>query len=178
METTVTSDKVLTIQTTKGELQYYRDWNNWEGGIRMLNPQTIKRYIEIRKGEPNCDELGVFFAFSNKQFDEAIERLTKLGKITDKTEIKYVKGFSGLYGTDEGLTAFYDFYHNREKAIPTDCDPQEVYFYEYNNHESMYAWDGDVEAMKIVIKYWGVDVAKTIKRYNASKSISQIMRKH
>jgi len=171
---TATKEKVLTIQTSKGELRYYRDWDNYEGGIVMLNPQTIKRYKDIRNGHPNCDELGVFFAFSEEQFNAAIERLTKLGKIDDDTEIRYVKGLSGLYGSDKGIDTFLDFYKGRDKAIPTDCDPQEVYFYEFNNHECMLAWDGDVEAIKLIIEYWGVDVARTIKRYNAAKTIEQI----
>ena len=58
---------------------------------------------------------------------------------------------------------------DREKQIPTECDPQEVYFYEYNNHECMFAWDGDKEAVEIIIRHWGKDVAKSLKRYNASK---------
>jgi len=171
---TATKENVLRIQTTKGELNYYRDWDNYEGGIVMLNPQTIGRYKEIKNGHPNCDELGVFFAFGKKQFDEAVERLTKLGKITANTKLMYHPHINGLHGTQEGIDAFLDFYNGRNKHIPTECDPQEVYFYEYNNHESMYAWDGDVEAIKLIIEYWGVDVAKTIQRYNAAKTIEQI----
>jgi len=171
---TATKEKVLTIQTTKGELKYYRDWDDYEGGIVMLNPQTIKRYNEIMNGHPNCDELGVFFAFSEEQFNAAIERLIKFGKITADTEIKYHPHINGLHGTQDGIDAFLDFYKDMDKHIPTECDPQEVYFYEYNNHESMYDWDGDAEAIKLIIEYWGVEVAKKIKRYNAAKTIEQI----
>lgn len=172
--TTMTQEKVLTVNTTRGELKYYRDWDNSEGGIVMLNPQTIERYKEIRNGHPDCDEYGVFFAFSREQFDEAVERLTKAGKIDEGSQIQYHPHVSGLYGTREAIRAYLDYYMNRNKAIPTDCDPQEVYFYEYNNHESMYDWDGDLEAMRLVIRYWGVDVAKKIKRYNAAKTVEQI----
>jgi len=174
---TVTKEKVLTIQTTKGELRYYRDWDNYEGGIVMLNPRTIDRYKQIKNEHPDTDEYGVFFAFSREQAAKGVKRLTELGKITDKTEIQYHPHVSGLYGTSEGITAFLEAYENRDKAIPQECDPQEVYFYEYNNHESMYAWDGDVEAIKLIIEYWGVDVARTIKRYNAAKTIEQITKK-
>lgn len=162
--------------TTGNNLRYYRDWENCDGGVVMENAKTIKRYIEIKNQHPDCDALGVFFAFGREQFDEAIERLTKLGKITDKSEIKYVSGFCGLYGTNDGLDAYFNFYTNRDKAIPTNCDPQEVYFYEYNNHESMYAWDGDLEAIKLIIAYWGADVAKSLIRFDASKSIDEIVK--
>lgn len=82
---------------------------------------------------------------------------------------------TGTFGTDAGLDAFFNFYKESRSAIPRECDPQEVYFYEYNNYESMYAWDGDLEAIKIIISYWGADVAHNIKRYNASKSIDDII---
>jgi len=169
-----TEEKVLTMQTSKGELKYYRDWDNYEGGIVMLNPQTIDRYKQIKNEHPNADEYGVFFAFSKKQFKEGYEHLIETGKISAGAKVQYHPHISGLYGTNEGITAFLEAYENRDKAIPQECDPQEVYFYEYNNHESMYAWGGDVEAIKLIIEYWGVDVAKTIQRYNAAKTIEQI----
>ena len=37
-------------------------------------------------------------------------------------------------------------------------------FYEYNNYECMYAWDGDKEAYNTIVDLWGEDVAKTIVR--------------
>jgi len=171
---TITEEKVLTIQTTKGELRYYRDWDNYEGGIVMENPQTIDRYKQIKNEHPNADDYGVFFAFSKKQFKEAVDRLTESGRIREDAKIYYHEHISGLYGTQSGITRFLEAYENRDKVIQQECDPQEVYFYEYNNHESMYAWDGDVEAIKLIIEYWGVDVAKTIQRYNAAKTIEQI----
>lgn len=175
METvTITENEVLTIRTTRGELEYFREWDNTEGSIVMLNPQTIERYKEIRSGHPDCDEYGVFFAFSEEQFDRAVERLTKAGKIDGSSKLQYHPHISGLYGTKESIFAYLKFYMERDKRIPTDCDPQEVYFYEYNNHECMYDWDGDAEAINIIIDYWGADVARTIKRYNAAKTIEQI----
>ena len=35
---------IKTVKTTRGELRYYRDWGNYDGGIVMLNAQTIDRY--------------------------------------------------------------------------------------------------------------------------------------
>jgi len=68
METIAGNKKVQTIKTTRGELKYYRDWNNSDGGVVMLNAQTVRRYREIQDQHPDADKCGVFFAFSNEQF--------------------------------------------------------------------------------------------------------------
>lgn len=165
---------IQTIKTTRGELRYYRDWSNYEGGIVMQNAQTIKRYREIQDQHPDADKCGVFFAFSNQQFSEGYKHLVELGHINDGDKV--FRSSLGAFGTKDGLDKFYGFYENRDKDIPTECDPQEVYFYEYNNHECMMGWDGDLEAIKIIISLWGADVARKIKRFDATRSVSDICR--
>ena len=44
-----------------------------------------------------------------------------------------------------------------------ECDPQEVYDYEYSNHECSYVGD-DTEAIEIVIAYFGKERAKEVER--------------
>ena len=166
---------IQSIETTRGTLNYYRDWDKYEGGIVMQNDQTIRRYREIKDQHPDCDACGVFFAFSNKQFGEGYNHLVKLGHIKDGDKV--LRSVGGMFGTREGIDKFINFYEEREKQIAAECDPQEVYFYEYNNHESMIAWDGDLEAIKIIISLWGADVARKIKRFNASMSVDNIIRK-
>lgn len=163
---------IQTIQTTRGKLRYYRDWDNYEGGIVMQNAQTVKRYREIKDQHPDADECGVFFAFSNQQFAEGYKHLVELGHIKDGDKV--IQSIGGSFGTREGLDKFFKFYEDRDKPIKEECDPQEVYFYEYNNHESQISWDGDLEAIKIIIDIWGADVARNIKRYNASMTVEQI----
>ena len=34
---------IKTGKTTRGELRYYRDWGKYDGGVVMLNAQTIDR---------------------------------------------------------------------------------------------------------------------------------------
>ena len=167
--------EIKSIQTSHGTLNYYRDWDKYEGGIVMLNDQTIKHYREIKDQHPDCDACGVFFAFSNQQFEEGYKHLIKLGHI--KNGEKVIRSVGGAFGTKEGLDKFINFYQDRDKIIAAECDPQEVYFYEYNNHESMIAWDGDLEAIKIIISLWGADVARKIKRFSASISVDNIIRK-
>lgn len=175
MKTIDEKKNIQTVKTTCGELQYYRDWDKFEGGIVMLNAQTVKRYREIQDEHPDADECGVFFAFSNEQFSEGYRHLVELGHI--KEGDKVIQSVGGAFGTKEGLNKFFQFYEDRDKPIKEECDPQEVYFYEYNNHESMIAWDGDLEAIKIIIDIWGADVARRIVRYDVSMSVDNIIRK-
>ena len=150
------------VKTTQGDLEYFIDWEVTEGSVVMLNPKTIRYYNQTKDLHPDCDKYGVFFAFGKKQFDEGYNHLVELGFIKDGDKI--LTANCNAYGTKESLDAFFDFYANRDKDIPTKCDPQEVYFYEYNNYESMYAWDGDKDAYNTIVDIWGEDVAKGIIR--------------
>ena len=49
------------------------------------------------------------------------------------------------------------------KRISKECIPQEVYNYEFDNHECSYVGD-DEEAIKIVIDYFGAEKAKDVNR--------------
>lgn len=69
-------------------------------------------------------------------------------------------------------------YDERAKQIPKECDPQEVYFYEWNNHETMYSWDGDYEAIKIILEYFGMEAAMSITRIDACDLNKLIERDH
>lgn len=164
------NNETMTIKTTKGTLNYHRNWE-CEGCIVMENPQTIARYRELCEQHPNADECGIFFAFSDKQFDEGYARLVELGHINQGDKICRS---ATMFGTKDGIRKFYDFYEERVNVIKEECDPQEVYFYEYNNHECMISWDGDKEAIRHVIDIWGVEVANSIKRHNANHTIESI----
>ncbi len=168
--------EILTIKTTQGDLMYFRDWEK-DGHITMKNAKTINHYHELRDKHPDCDKCGVFFAFSIQQYNEGYNKLIKLGHI--KKEDKISRGIAnGLFGTNEGLDKFYQHYEDMQKRIKNECDPQEVYFYEYNNHESMIAFDGDLEAIRFIINTWGKDIATTIKRYNACYSIDKVAKEN
>lgn len=166
--------EIKTVKTSRGELRYYRDWDNSEGGVVMLNPQTINRYIEIRSFHPNIERYACFFAFGNEQFDHNLAAAISAGRIKEGEKL-YSSSVSGLYGTAEGIHSFLKAYADRDAAIPVECDPQEVYFYEYNNHESMYAWDGDLDAVRLVMGHFGVDAARSLVRFSAGLSVDQIL---
>lgn len=154
---------IKTIQTTRGELRYYRDWDRYEGGVVMQNAQTINLYKQIKNQHPEADEYGVFFAFSNEQFKEGYDKLVKLGHIKEGEKITQDTA-SGAFGKLESLQAFFKFYEDRDKRISAECDAQEVYFYEYNNHECMFSWDGDKDAYQLIVDYFGEEIAQSIQR--------------
>lgn len=148
-----------------------RDWE-CDGALRIKNATTIKHYQELRDGMSKFDVYAnnIFFAFSDKQFEEG----KKKAHITDDMKI-YSYG-AGMFGTHEGFKKYLAACEECDRRIKEECDPQEIYVYEYNNHECMIDWDGDENAIIIIIDTWGADVAKSIKRYSVQRSIDEIIK--
>lgn len=111
-------------------------------------------YLEIKKKQPTC--VDCFFAFSKQQLAEGIKEHHLEGK-------ELFNGDYGLIGTKEGIRNFMGFYDTQSKEIAENCEPQEVYDYEFGNHECDYIND-DKDAILIVIAYFGAERAKTVKR--------------
>ena len=152
----------------KKAMIYERDWD-CNGAIRMKNATSIERYHELKEQHPDCKECDCFFASSKQQFAEGIKNIRPL-----KEGEKLHKMDGELFGTKDGMDKFFTYYQDRDNLIKAECNPQEIYFYEYNNHESMISWDGDTEAIKLIIHYWGIEVAKSIKRFNAIRTVEQL----
>lgn len=167
-------DKSEDIRLESG-LVIYRNWDQ-EGAICMRNAKTIKRYMELKEESSNIDlnALGIFFAFSDQQYEEGLQDLIKRGIIKSDDKI-YQLPISGGFGTKQGYKAMIAEYSKNTDKIRKECDPQEVYFYEYNNHESMLSWDGDSEALRYIFDIWGEEVARGIKRYSAVHDIEEII---
>lgn len=106
-------------------------------------------YRQIKDIEPILFEC--FFAFSKSQMEEGIKEHKLEG-------IKLYSGIGGLYGTKEGIKQLYDFYDNQTKQIAEECNPQDVYNYEFDNRECSYTND-DKEAFDIVISIFGEERA-------------------
>ena len=116
---------------------------------------TTQRYIEIKDEQPTLRKC--FFAFSKQQFEKGkIE-----AGIGEDEEILSAHG--GLFGTQQGIDELYKFYKGQNKRIAAECNPQDIYNYEWNNYECMITYD-DEEAIQIVVDLFGVDAAKTVKR--------------
>lgn len=145
---------------TVNGVTYYQDWEKSEGGIYMVKPKTINRYMKIKGEHPREEAYGVFFAFSKEQFQEGYKSLVRRGYVKDGEKI--TSGAMGIYGTADEIVRFFDFYNERNKRIAKECDPQEVYFYEWNNHECMFGDDDDV--VKLIADYFGKEAAHKIHR--------------
>lgn len=135
---------------------------------------TLKRYRELCDQHPDSRQYGVFFAFGDKQMAEGVKSLINRGYIAEGEQSKICSCRSGLYGLPSEVERFLGFYRERRKRIAEECDPYEVYCYEYNNHECGISTDGDLEAIDLVISYWGADVARTIRRDSAQYSIESL----
>ena len=127
----------------------------------MRNARTLKRYQQLQdeKYHIDCYKYDCFFAFGDKQFAENSKRIRPL-----REGEKYVSAGAGLYGTRDGLDRFFAAYNAVDEKVKQECDPQEVYFYEYNNHECQISWDGDVEPYRIVKRIWGEETASKLVR--------------
>lgn len=156
-------------------VDYKIDWETTDGMVVMKNPKTIQRYKELKEeySKLNTESFGVFWAFDQERFDETLNRLIKKGIIGESEKI--YRGPAGSYGTKKGFETWNKCIKENNSKIKAECDPQEVYFYEYNNHESCISYEGDLEAIQLVAKIWGKDVAQTIKRIRAFYTIDEIM---
>jgi hypothetical protein len=120
-------------------------------------------YLEIKNRHPEMIEC--FFAFSTEQFNEGKKNIPEGKKILSAT--------MGLYGTREGITKLLAFYDANTAEIGQKCDPQEVYDFEFDNHECSYTCD-DTEVIKLIISYFGEEKAATVKRRHAFSKVADI----
>jgi hypothetical protein len=124
----------------------------------------MSNYFKLKEQHPEL--VDCFFAFSKSQFHEAIEK----HNLQDK---KILKADGGLFGTQEGIQKLYDDYEAISAQITETCEPQEVYAYEFDNHECSYVGD-DEEAIKLVVSYFGDERAKQVKRRFAVTKIENL----
>lgn len=100
---------------------------------------TYKEYKDARQGEFNA--LPIFWAFSNKQFEEAMQERGLTMQDTDKVFSLGHGGFA-LKRDKEAIRAFL----NKEDPLPNlMADPafaEDAFYYEMCNHEFGINWQG------------------------------------
>ncbi|MDR2911837.1 MAG: hypothetical protein LBV38_00835 [Alistipes sp.] len=126
---------------------------------------TTDKYIEIKNTHPEMRKC--FVAFGNSQFEEG---KVKAGIMPDEKIHSYG---ACLYGTKEGLDEYMNALDVILTRISKECDPQDVYEYEFSNHECGYTGD-DTDAIKLIVAYFGEETAKTVKRRNGWADIDEL----
>lgn len=96
-----------------------------------------------------------FFAFNQKQFDQGLEK-TGL----DRSDV--ISPGMGLYGSRRGVEALRKF-NQETHQLMSQCNPQEVYDYEFDNHECDYV-GSDFQAMEFVLSLFPVEKVRKIQR--------------
>lgn len=133
--------------------------------IEWHNARTLDRYRELSNDHANVERLGCFFAIGDKEFNRRLAALIERGVVSSVNDI--ISGGNCLYGTPQGIAAVRDYYDKRLKLMAAECDPQEVYCYEFNNHESCISYEGDAPALRHVIDIFGIEAARKVKRFCA-----------
>lgn len=120
------------------------------------------RYVEIKQEQFDFKAYGGFFAFGQEQFTA-----NKIG------EEPFVSMGAGLYCSEENASAlaeaFHKFVDEHNERIKKECDPQEVFDYEYNNHECDYTNDVENPCMYI-IELYGFETLKKMSKANNRKA--------
>ncbi len=144
------------IRTTKSGLRY--EINDY-GCVDMYGVKTLKRYhaLNEERNSVDCYKHHCFFAFSKEQFEQG-----KRNAHIPEGE-KILSAGAGLYGTDSGLDAYAAEVMSFDARIKAECDPQEVYFYEYNNHECGLSGDEYIP-FNLICRIWGRETAESLTR--------------
>ena len=126
-------------------------------------------YNGIYDSDPCAAEYRVFFAFCEESLEKG---MTECGYL-NASELTCVKAL-GLYGSKKNIDSFLAVYQGRGERVANECDPQKVYDYEYSNHECDISYNGDEDAIRIVVDYFGKDRAKLVKRKRGGIVIGDI----
>jgi hypothetical protein len=102
-------------------------------------------YQQIKDDWYTSNHEEIFFAFSNDQYKEGKARMPEGAQI--------YRGPAGMFGTDKGFTDWKAASKANDQRVIDECTPEEVYRYEYSNHECGFTCD-DTEAVDIVLQYW------------------------
>lgn len=152
------------------QFTFNQDWDN-DGMITYHNAKTLSEYHRLNEEVRNCDlsKFDMFCAFSKEQFETNRKTIRPL-----RDGEKYVSFGAGVFGTRDGIDRYIEFQAERNRLISERCDPQEVYCYEFNNFESCVAYDGDVNAIRLIIDLFGLERAKQVRRFCAFYDLNDL----
>lgn len=155
------------LREEEGKLYVCRRYDSGcDGNLWYKGDTTIDHYIELCEQRSKEKHPGIFFAYNDEQLVAGFKSLGY--DIHDKESWKgkvfsYCETYAGMFGTHDGMEAMLKKMAEYEKKIVEECDPQEIYIYEYNNHECHYS--GDQYVYDLMCDYFGKDIAQQIKRF-------------
>lgn len=151
------------------KFEFSQNWEN-DGMLVLKNAKTLNCYHELCKerDETDVSKFRCFFAFSKKQLEQGQM------SINLKPNERLVSFGVGGFGVEDGVNKYFAYLHEVLNRIKTECDPQEVYCYEFNNYESFIAFDGDVNAIRLIEAIWGQETASKVKRFSAFYSLEEL----
>ena len=132
------------------------------------------KYFEIRDKFNSRPTPYMFWAFNRDQFAKGLEKLKSSGWKTDDEKLVSI-GLGG-YTTHRGLKQLDKEIAEHYEEIRSNCDPQWVYNYECDNHESEINAVGDAEALSIIVNIWGEETASNIKRKHNYYSLEEVIK--
>lgn len=118
----------------------------------------MSKYQDIKDKAYHIKMPGIFYAFDDKQFNEGLlrEGYIKEGETYQDLKDKGIKlttdGLGG-YGTKEAFEQRNKQYEEIDEEIKENCTPEEIFEYEYHNHECGYTGDWS-EALEITNEYF------------------------
>lgn len=154
--------KLQTIKTTA-----------MENTTEELITKQIGEYNRLEDEWNSQDKPYVFYAFNRDQFAQGVKDLERNGWKNEGE--KLVNLGAGIFTTRRGYEKMKEEVEAHYLSIREACSPEAVYLYEYDNHESHYSMDGDLEPMRIVLRIFGEEALGTFRRKSACYTIKQII---
>lgn len=157
------------------------NWDN-DGVLFFENDKTMDLYKKLKYDLASKTYEGMFFAFSKEDFYRGYDKIKHLLKVMPDGSLEKVvrMGDTGGFCTHAAWEEWKKDIKEADERIKNECDPYEVYCYEYNNHEGCINYDGDEDALLIVYEYWGREGVDSIshRRFNKIYSIEEILERN
>lgn len=138
--------------------------------LQKAEPKTIRRYIQLQEQSRTvkCQDHHCFFALKGDDMDKK----KKEAGIKEGEKIYSVTG--GLYGTEDGIKSYFEALGGNEETIRRECNPYEVYLYEFDNYECNIDTEGDYRAIAKVTSIYGEEIAEMIPRKRAYYDFNRV----
>lgn len=146
------------MEINQNQLSVTQDWER-DGVLIIEGASTIERYIELEMKQYNYSNPEIFIAFTKEDLEDKAEQ-----RGLDLQEVFHFR--YGICGTEKGYKQYLDDMKAIRKSIAAECNPQEVYYYEWNNHECHINLEGDLEPANIIRRIWGKETLAKINRIN------------